>query len=84
MLLKRERDSGIQKFFNTHNLGALPEPPFSTAVADTLIDRVKSGLIVLEKDLNDKKVFTLMTRTIVFYFLFSYACSYCCHCFFKI
>ncbi|KAM1385238.1 hypothetical protein ACFX15_030970 [Malus domestica] len=52
---KNERDSVIQKLFSRHNLGALPNPPFSNEVALNLTNRIKSRLLDLEKDLQDKK-----------------------------
>ncbi|KAL5542789.1 hypothetical protein UlMin_010499 [Ulmus minor] len=55
MSLKNERDSTIQEFFKRHNLGSLPNPPFSNEVALNLTNRIKSRLMDLEKDLQDKK-----------------------------
>ena len=56
MSLKNERDSTIQKFFARHNLGSVPNPPFSSDAALSLTNRIKSRLMDLEKDLQDKKV----------------------------
>lgn len=56
MSLKNERDSTIQKLFEKHNLGSLPNTPFSNEGALSLINRVKSRLMDLEKDMEDKKV----------------------------
>ncbi|XP_061992720.1 DNA repair protein RAD50 isoform X1 [Rosa rugosa] len=53
--LKKVRDSTIQSFFARHNLGSLPNPPFSNEVAINLTNRIKSRLCDLEKDLQDKK-----------------------------
>ncbi|XP_009373549.2 DNA repair protein RAD50 [Pyrus x bretschneideri] len=53
---KNERDSIIQKLFSRHNLGALPNPPFSNEVALNLTNRIKSRLLDLEKDLQNKKM----------------------------
>ncbi|XP_038720675.1 DNA repair protein RAD50 [Tripterygium wilfordii] len=55
MSLKNERDSTIQKLFGRHNLGSLPSIPFSDEVAMNLTNRIKSRLMDLEKDLQDKK-----------------------------
>ncbi|KAG8658398.1 DNA repair protein RAD50 [Manihot esculenta] len=52
---KNERDSTIQKLCARHNLGSLPHTPFSDDVALNLTNRLKSRLIDLEKDLQDKK-----------------------------
>ncbi|ONI28862.1 hypothetical protein PRUPE_1G165000 [Prunus persica] len=52
---KSERDSIIQNFFTRHNLGSLPNPPFDDEVALNLTNRIKSRLLELEKDLQDKK-----------------------------
>jgi DNA repair protein RAD50 len=56
MSLKNERDTTIQKVFARHNLGSLPNIPFSNEVALSLINRIKSRLMDLEKDMQDKKV----------------------------
>jgi DNA repair protein RAD50 len=56
MSLKNERDTTIQKVFARHNLGFLPSIPFSNEVALSLINRIKSRLMDLEKDMQDKKV----------------------------
>ncbi|XP_021888957.1 DNA repair protein RAD50 isoform X1 [Carica papaya] len=53
--LKNERDSTIQKLYAKHNLGFLPNAPFSTDVVLNLTNRIKSRLTDLEKDLQDKK-----------------------------
>uniref|UniRef100_A0A2N9EHC7 Integrase catalytic domain-containing protein n=1 Tax=Fagus sylvatica TaxID=28930 RepID=A0A2N9EHC7_FAGSY len=58
MSLKNERDTTIQKVFARHNLGFLPSIPFSNEVALSLINRIKSRLMDLEKDMQDKKVFS--------------------------
>ncbi|EXB73671.1 hypothetical protein L484_026832 [Morus notabilis] len=55
MSLKNERDSTIKNLFTRHNLGPFPNPPFSNEVALNLTDRVKSRVMDLEKDLQDKK-----------------------------
>ena len=59
MSLKNERDTTIQKVFARHNLGSLPNIPFSNEVALSLINRIKSRLMDLEKDMQDKKVILL-------------------------
>lgn len=56
MSLKNERDSTIQKLFVRHNLGSLPNIPFSNEGALGFTNRIKSRLTNLEKDLEDKKV----------------------------
>jgi hypothetical protein len=56
MSLKNERDSTIQKLFARHNLGSLPNTPFSDEGALSHINRIKSRLMDLEKDMEDKKV----------------------------
>ncbi|XP_057959877.1 DNA repair protein RAD50 [Malania oleifera] len=53
--LKNERDSTIQKLFAINNLGPLPNSPFSNEVALNLTNRIKSRLMDLERDLQDKK-----------------------------
>nr|XP_048333256.1 DNA repair protein RAD50 isoform X2 [Ziziphus jujuba var. spinosa] len=53
--LKNERDSTIQKVSASHNLGSVPNPPFSNDVALSLTNRIKSRLMDLDKDLQDKK-----------------------------
>lgn len=56
MSLKNERDSSIQNIFVRHNLGSLPKFPFSDEIALNFTNRIKSRLMDLEKDLQDKKV----------------------------
>lgn len=56
MSLKNDRDSSIQNIFMKHNFGTLPKPPFSDEIASNLTNRIKSKLMDLEKDLQDKKV----------------------------
>ncbi|XP_031379427.1 DNA repair protein RAD50 isoform X3 [Punica granatum] len=53
--LKNERDAMIQKLFSRHNLGSLPAAPFSNEVVLSLTNRVKSRLLDIEQDLQDKK-----------------------------
>ncbi|XP_044486625.1 DNA repair protein RAD50 isoform X2 [Mangifera indica] len=53
--LKNERDSTIQKLFARYNLGSLPDAPFSIEASLNLTNRIKSRLMDLEKDLEDKK-----------------------------
>ncbi|KAK4766674.1 hypothetical protein SAY87_008316 [Trapa incisa] len=53
--LKNERDVMIQKLFAQHNLGSLPEAPFRNEVILGLNNRIKSWLMDLELDLQDKK-----------------------------
>lgn len=56
MSLKTERDTTIQKLFARHNLGSILDIPFSNEVSLSLINRIKSRLKDLEKDMEDKKV----------------------------
>ncbi|KAI4378799.1 hypothetical protein MLD38_016230 [Melastoma candidum] len=53
--LKMERDSTIKNFFSIYNLGPLPTLPFSEDVALNLTNRLKSRLLDLERDLQEKK-----------------------------
>lgn len=53
--LKKERDLTVQKLFARHNLGSTPPPPFSDDVSVNLTNRVRSRLLDLEKDLEEKK-----------------------------
>ncbi|XP_059632125.1 DNA repair protein RAD50 [Cornus florida] len=55
MSLKNERDLTIQKLFKRHNLGSVPNTPFDNEVAVNLTNRIKSRLMDLENDLQDKK-----------------------------
>ncbi|CAI9117568.1 OLC1v1018973C1 [Oldenlandia corymbosa var. corymbosa] len=52
---KNERDLKIQRLFESHNLGVVPNGPFSDEVAMNLTNRIVSRLKELEKDLADKK-----------------------------
>ena len=56
MSLKTERDTTIQKLFARHNLGSILDIPFSNEVSLSLINRIRSRLMDLEKDMEDKKV----------------------------
>ncbi|KAL7251141.1 hypothetical protein ACSBR1_013051 [Camellia fascicularis] len=53
--LSNERDSMIQNLFAKHNLGSLPSTPLSNEVALNLTNRIKSRLMDLDRDLEDKK-----------------------------
>ncbi|KAL2530181.1 DNA repair protein RAD50 [Forsythia ovata] len=55
MSLKNERDFTIQQLFERHNLGPLPNSPFSDDAALNLINRIKLRSMDLDKDLQDKK-----------------------------
>ncbi|XP_061369150.1 DNA repair protein RAD50 isoform X2 [Gastrolobium bilobum] len=55
MSLKIERDSSIENLFAGYNLGSLPKSPFGDEVALNLTNRIKSRLVNLEKDLQDRK-----------------------------
>lgn len=61
MSSKNERDSSIQSLFARYNLGSLPKSPFSDEVALNLTNRVKSRLMDLQRDLEDKKVTVLLS-----------------------
>lgn len=61
MSLKIERDSSIQNIFAKHNLGSLPASPLSDENALNFTNRIKSRLMDLEKDLQDKKVTLLLS-----------------------
>ncbi|CAK9149108.1 unnamed protein product [Ilex paraguariensis] len=54
--MKNERDLTIQKLFERHNLGSFPNCPFSNEVVLNLTNRLKSRLMDLDKDLQDKKI----------------------------
>ncbi|XP_022980190.1 DNA repair protein RAD50 [Cucurbita maxima] len=56
MSLKNERDSTIEELFARHNLGSVPNTPFSDEVASNLTNRIKSRLVDLDKDMQDKRV----------------------------
>ncbi|CAL5058159.1 unnamed protein product [Urochloa decumbens] len=55
MYMKQERDSVIKKIFIKHNLGPVPEFPFTNDVAMNLTNRIKARLSDLENDLQEKK-----------------------------
>lgn len=55
MSMKQERDSDIKKIFTKHNLGPVPEFPFTNDVAMNLTSRIKARLSNLETDLQEKK-----------------------------
>ncbi|KAI5654013.1 hypothetical protein M9H77_31200 [Catharanthus roseus] len=55
MSLKNDRDIKILKFFERHNLGALPKSPFTDETALNLTNRIRSRLKELDKDLDNKK-----------------------------
>jgi DNA repair protein RAD50 len=54
--MKLERDSDIKNMFTKHNLGPVPEYPFTNDVAMDLTNRIKARLSNLEIDLQEKKV----------------------------
>lgn len=56
MSLKNERDSTIQELFARHNLGSVPNTPFGDEVASNLTNRIKSRLVDLDKDMQDKRI----------------------------
>lgn len=74
MSLKNERDSTIQKLYARHNLGSLPNTPFSDEGALGLINRTKSRLMDLEKDMEDKKV--TFFRLGVYFVVGVYTCMF--------
>ncbi|XP_027116885.1 DNA repair protein RAD50 isoform X1 [Coffea arabica] len=53
--LKNDRELKIKRLFERHNLGVVPNSPFSDEVALNLINRVQSRLKDLDNDLDDKK-----------------------------
>lgn len=53
--LKNDRELKIKRLFERHNLGVVPNSPFSDEVALNLINRVQSRLKDLDKDLGDRK-----------------------------
>lgn len=55
----------IKKLFAWHNLGPLPEAPFSNEVILSLTNRIKSQLMDLELDLQDKKVNLLVLSVFI-------------------
>ncbi|KAM0875920.1 hypothetical protein ACQ4PT_036493 [Festuca glaucescens] len=55
MSVKHKRDSAIRNIFTKHNLGAIPDAPFTDDVAMNLTNRIKARLSNLEDDLQDKK-----------------------------
>jgi DNA repair protein RAD50 len=55
MSVKHKRDSAITKLFTKHNLGQIPDAPFTDAAAMNLTNRIKGRLSNLEDDLQDKK-----------------------------
>lgn len=55
MCVKHERDSAIRKIFTKHNLGPIPDAPFTDDVAMNLTNRTKARLSNLQDDLQDKK-----------------------------
>lgn len=68
MSVKHERDSAIRKIFTKHNLGPIPDAPFTNDVAMNLTNRTKARLSNLEDDLQDKKV------TILIICILEYSC----------
>jgi len=71
MSLRSERDTCIKNIFDRYNLGSLPKPPFSAEDALNLTNRVKSRLVDLEKDLEDKKV-TLLFSFWLYEYIFTF------------
>lgn len=61
MSLKNERDSTIEELFARHNLGSVPNTPFSDEVASNLTNRIKLRLVDLDKDMQDKRVTFLLS-----------------------
>ncbi|AQK52837.1 DNA repair protein RAD50 [Zea mays] len=55
LTMKHERDSDIKNICTKHNLGPVPEHPFTNDVAMNLTNRIKARLSSLENDLLDKK-----------------------------
>ncbi|EPS72319.1 hypothetical protein M569_02430, partial [Genlisea aurea] len=55
MTLKIESNSDIRSLFQKHNLGSLPNEPFSDEVALRLVDQIQLKLTDINKELLDKK-----------------------------
>lgn len=53
--LKKERDLTIKELYRRHNLGSLPESSLSNEVASNYINRIKSRLTDLDRNLEEKK-----------------------------
>ena len=58
--MKDERDMDIKNIFTKHNLGPVPESPFTNDVAMDLTNMIKARLSNLENDLQEKKVSSLL------------------------
>lgn len=56
MSLKNERDSIIKELCTKYNLPCPPSIPFEDDVAGNLSNQLKSRLVDLDKDLQEKKV----------------------------
>ncbi|KAL2923297.1 DNA repair protein RAD50 [Bienertia sinuspersici] len=54
--LKKERDAMIRKLFSTHNLGSLPDSPFSDETTLSCSNRLKVRISELEKAFQEKKI----------------------------
>ena len=66
MSVKHERDSAIRTIFNKHNLGPVPDAPFTNDIAMNLTNRTKARLSNLEDDLQEKKVIIPILRILEF------------------
>ncbi|KAJ1696950.1 hypothetical protein LUZ63_005462 [Rhynchospora breviuscula] len=55
MISRHKRDSAIGDIFRKHNIGSLPELPFTNDVAGILTNRIKARLMDLNKELTEKK-----------------------------
>jgi DNA repair protein RAD50 len=68
LTMKHERDSDIKNICTKHNLGPVPEHPFTNDVAMNLTNRIKARLSSLENDLLDKKVFSFLELLVMYTF----------------
>ncbi|PKA59648.1 DNA repair protein RAD50 [Apostasia shenzhenica] len=53
--LRQERDSTIQRIYVKCNLGALPDVPFSIESANNCTNKIRTRLLDLERDLQERK-----------------------------
>lgn len=72
MSLRHERDSSIRGIIGKHNLGLLPDVPFSEDLAASLTNRIKTKLLDLEKDLQEKKVHLFLNITFLYFLIHLY------------
>ncbi|KAK1259931.1 DNA repair protein RAD50 [Acorus gramineus] len=60
---RRERDLTFQRLFSVHNLGPLPNTPYTDEMAFNFTNRLKSRLMDLENNLQSKKEFHINEMT---------------------